>query len=162
MAKYTVTFLLSLLFSLSYSQTCTINKAQLRQSFSLYPSKAQNLAKATLNKDYTQTISFKFPNSTTEIFTTKIIDCPSYVPKGVTISDVKITAIDGLPAGIEFLCDKPECFWEEATFGCVCIKGKPTQAGTYPLTVKVEGIANVLFMPISVGCTLSGYSLNVE
>lgn len=120
------------------------------------------MAKATLQKDYTQTISIKFPNSTTEIFSANIIDCPSYVPRGVTISDVKITAIEGLPAGVEFVCDKPDCFWEEATYGCVCIKGTPAKSGTFPLTVKVEGIANVLFMPISVGCTLTGYSLLVE
>lgn len=152
----------SLLTEKAVSQDCVVDKSKLETTFSLSPSKQENLRPAAQDQEYMQTISFKFPNSTSEILDSDIIDCPSYLIGGVTIRDVKISAMEGLPAGIVYECNSPDCFWEKATYGAVCLKGTPETKGEYNVTVTVEGIANVLFMPMTVGCTLSGYKIVVE
>jgi hypothetical protein len=144
------------------AQNCALNKSGLSEKFSLSPSKSEKLAPAKTGIAYQQTISFKFPSTTTEISETGIINCPSYVPNGVTIRDVEISSIDGLPEGIEYECNSADCYWKEATYGAVCLKGVPATSGIYDLTVIVEGVANVLFLPMTVSCTLKGYTIVVE
>lgn len=153
---------LVLIATFGYSQNCEINKSKLASSFSIFPSKKINLKKAKAGEYYAETISIKFPNNTTEILTTDVIKCPSYIPGGVTIRDIKILNIEGLPTGITINCDKPDCFWEKATYGCVNVEGKSNQKGQFPLIVHVKGIANVLFVPVAVKCVLEGYILMIE
>lgn len=160
--KFLVMVFAVLFINAAHAQQCTLNKAGLSSKFSLSPSKSEKLAPAKQGSAYQQTISFKFPSTTTEISETNIIECPSYVPNGVTIRDVEISSIDGLPKGIEYECNSADCYWKEATYGAVCLKGTPTTSGIYDLTVIVEGVANVLFMPLTVSCTLKGYTIIVE
>lgn len=161
--KIKLVFLFVILYPThGFSQNCEINKVKLQNSFSIFPSKKVNLKKAKTGESYSETISFKFPNNTTEILTSDLIECPSYTPGGVTVKDIKILSIEGLPSGISIKCDKPECFWKEATYGCVNVEGKSNQKGRFPLIVHVKGIANVLYIPIAVKCVLEGYILTIE
>jgi len=160
--KFMLFVIVALISGTANAQNCALNKSGLSEKFSLSPSKSEKLAPAKTGIVYQQTISFKFPSTTTEISETNIIECPSYVPNGVTIRDVEISSIDGLPKGIEYECNSADCYWKEATYGAVCLKGTPTTSGIYDLTVIVEGVANVLFMPLTVSCTLKGYTIVVE
>lgn len=162
MNKWTFCFFLILLFHKSFSQTCEINKTKLLNKFSIYPTKQINFKKAKAGEYNSETISIKFPNSTTEILKSDIIICPSYVPGGVTVKDIEVLSIEGLPKGIELKCETIDCFWKNAEYGCVNIEGKTNQKGNFPITVHVKGIANVLFMPIAVKCILEGYTLIVD
>lgn len=160
--KISLVVFVALISVATKAQNCALDKSGLSSKFSLSPSITEKLATAKQGSTYKQTISFKFPSTTTEISETNIIECPSYVPNGVTIRDVEISSIDGLPKGIEYECNSADCYWKEATYGSVCLKGTPTTSGIYDLTVIVEGVANVLFMPLTVSCTLKGYTIIVE
>ncbi|MDP4664506.1 MAG: hypothetical protein NWS74_12615 [Salibacteraceae bacterium] len=160
--KISLVVFVALISVATKAQNCALDKSGLSEKFSLYPSKSEKLAPAKLGVAYQQTISFKFPSTTSEISETGIINCPSYVPNGVTIRDVEISSIEGLPKGIEYECNSADCYWKEATYGAVCLKGIPVTSGKYDLTVTVEGVANMLFFPMAVSCTLKGYTILVE
>jgi hypothetical protein len=50
--------------------------------------------------------------------------------------------IQGLPLGITYACNPPNCVWKKKTTGCVVLQGTPTAANalqTYPLTMSGKG-----------------------
>lgn len=50
----------------------------------------------------------------------------------------KTSAISGLPVGINYACNPPNCTWKKRTDGCVALSGTPTAANTvktYPLVI---------------------------
>lgn len=164
MNKFFVLFLAGVFLQLEWlnAQSCETIKDSLLATFSMYPNKEMNLKWAQSGEAYQQTISFKFPNSTSEIKETTILDCPPYLPPGVTVRDIKVQKMVGLPEGLTYTCETSDCFWKQAEYGCVTITGTPIEQGEYPIKVYVKGIANVLFMPISVECVLEGYTLVVK
>ena len=55
-----------------------------------------------------------------------------------SVSISRTTAIAGLPTGITYACNPPNCTWKKRTDGCVALSGTPAASNavkTYPLVI---------------------------
>jgi Secretion system C-terminal sorting domain len=86
---------------------------------------------ACINEPYSQSVTFNVP--------------PQITLSGFTLPLTKITvaatgAVTGLPVGLNYSCDPPNCEFLANTLGCMLISGTPTNANTpgdKELTIKV-------------------------
>lgn len=86
---------------------------------------------ACINEPYAQSVTFNVPDMLTF--------------SGITLPLTKITvaatgAVTGLPAGLSYSCDPPNCEFLANTLGCMLISGTPTPnntPGDKELTIKV-------------------------
>ncbi|MDX5404825.1 MAG: T9SS type A sorting domain-containing protein [Bacteroidota bacterium] len=67
-----------------------------------------------------------------------------------TIDSIRIVRLDGLPAGLNYLCDNPRCKWNGGENGCVNIFGttSPQPTGNYFVTVKTYGYVDLGFLGV--------------
>lgn len=73
---------------------------------------------ACINEPYAQSITFNVPDT---------LAIPNFPPVPITtISIATSNAISGLPAGLTYSCDPPNCVFPKNTLGCVLIYGTPT------------------------------------
>jgi hypothetical protein len=78
-------------------------------------------APACINEPYTQSVTFNVPETFTYLGTT--------VP--VTKITVALTgAVTGLPDGLNYSCDPPNCEFNANTLGCMLVSGTPTPNNT--------------------------------
>ena len=49
----------------------------------------------------------------------------------VPVDSLGIVSLTGLPAGMNYACDVPNCTWEGGDNGCIEVSGTPTTLGTY-------------------------------
>jgi hypothetical protein len=79
------------------------------------------------------------------VFTIKVSDTISLLGNRLRLDDVTLAttgAITGLPVGITYACDPPNCTFLKNTTGCAVLKGTTTAPiGNYDLTI--TGKANV-------------------
>lgn len=90
-------------------------------------------------KVYNTNLSFRMPQTTTPVYA---VD--STTPPGLTISEIEILAVEGLPAGLNW---QPNQFIFNPTNqsdGCFRICGTPLQTDSFVLTVRLR--AKVLFI----------------
>lgn len=69
------------------------------------------------------------------VFTVKVADSLTFGGVRLPLDSVRLAtngAIAGLPAGITYSCNPPNCSFEKNTYGCVLLSGTPTAAN--PLT----------------------------
>ncbi len=91
------------------------------------------LPNATQNQPYDQDLTFFMPRN--------FVDQGS--GQNVTLNEITVTQIVGMPAGLAYTCDQPGCHYivTADSRGCVKICGTPTVPGNYNVVVSV--VANV-------------------
>jgi hypothetical protein len=98
---------------------------------------------ACLNEAYSQSVTFNVPDT--------ISNLPG-VPVAIPINNLSIAtanAIVGLPAGLTYSCDPPNCVFPKNTLGCVLIYGTPTgMADTADLSIKVSISSPIFPLPL--------------
>ncbi len=93
----------------------------------------ENLPDGQQGAYYDQDLSFRMPKTTTPV---NAVD--STTPAGLTISQIEIISIEGVPPGLYW---QPSQFVFETaneTDGCVKFCGTPTQSDSFVMTVKVR------------------------
>jgi len=96
----------------------------------IYPIPVQSsLTPGTQGVAYAQTITFIVPIDTTLDLSVLNPLLPNAVNVGVNYQ--KVTAVNGLPTGLNFACDPTNCQWASNSNGCLKISGTPTQGGSF-------------------------------
>ncbi len=81
---------------------------------------------------------------------------PGQPPLNADLSEVIIDEVMGLPPGLDYVCNPPDCIFPDQSQGCVLVSGTPTQAGTYFLTVKSRVGVGVAQLPVDFPGALVG------
>ena len=91
-----------------------------------------------------------------QLFTAVVPDSLSTVFNGAPIEaallSVAVNDITGLPAGITYACEPPDCVFLQETVGCVLFSGTPTEAGDFAPVVQTTVAANIgvdLSLPVN-------------
>lgn len=91
-----------------------------------------------------------------QLFTAVVPDSLSTVFNGMPIDaallSVAVNDITGLPAGITYACEPPDCIFLQETTGCVLFSGTPTVAGDFLPVVETTVSANIgidLSLPVN-------------
>lgn len=79
------------------------------------------------------------------------------------IDSMVMKSIDGLPAGIGYICKDYQCVFLPMVSSCVELIGTPTQGGVFPLKIPVQVFAKVFgSIPVAQPDTLRNYVLTIE
>ncbi len=93
------------------------------------------LAIACINQPYAQSVTIKVPPTFTF----------QGIPIVITNANLATTgAVTGLPTGISYVCDPPNCIFNANTLGCILLTGTPTTASQAPDTVDLKIKANIV------------------
>lgn len=143
----------ALLAASSYAQSCMRDSSLLLKPDSVIisplPYTAKNMVygiwAACIGQPYTQSVTIKVPAAFTYLGTQIPITSASIATTG---------AISGLPTGLTYKCDPPNCVFNSGTLGCILIYGTPSNPAQAPDTVELKITASIstpLFpAPISV------------
>ena len=96
----------------------------------IWPNTTDNFASGEIGVAYEQVIDFKVPTDAGDLD-------PSYA--GIALHDVALLSVNGIPPGLTFACDIPNCTWLAGAQGCASITGTPTTNGTYALDLEIKG-----------------------
>ncbi len=88
-----------------------------------------SLASGDQNVPYSQTITFIVPADTT-IDLSALIGFP-FPAINVSVNFQEVSAINGLPNGLNYACSPANCQWVGGSNGCLKISGTPTEGGTF-------------------------------
>jgi hypothetical protein len=134
--------LLTATLTSSHAQTCVRDSSVLlvdtvfispRPYTANYP--VYGLAAACINQPYTQSVTIKIPATYTFMG----------IPIAITNANIATTnAITGLPAGITYLCDPPNCVFNANTLGCILLYGTPNNPAQAPDTLDLKIKANIV------------------
>jgi Secretion system C-terminal sorting domain len=88
-----------------------------------------SLASGNQGSPYTETFTMVVPADTT-IDLSAQIGIP-FPPISVSVNYQEVTALNGLPNGLNYVCDQASCQWTGGTNGCIKLSGTPTQGGIF-------------------------------
>lgn len=90
------------------------------------------LDNAIAGTPYTQVVFFRVPKDT-------VVDYNG-TPVSVSVQNSKILAMEGIPAGFVYNCNKVNCNFAGGSNGCAVITGTPTlaQVGDYPIKIRIQ------------------------
>ena len=105
----------------------------------VYPSPLPPLNQDTLNPGtlgtaYSQTFTLVVP-ADTMIDLAAISGIPGLPVANVSINYQEVTAISGLPNGLNYACNIGTCQWPGGTAGCIKLSGIPTQSGLFNVSM---------------------------
>jgi len=151
--RKSVLLILAILFTLSFqssAQQC-VRDSSLLMNDTLFVSPAPYTAAnpkyllkvACIGQPYTQSITIKVPSSFTFQGILLNITSASLATTG---------AVTGLPTGLTYSCDPPNCVFNANTLGCVLIKGTPSNPAQAPDTLDLSIKAKVVtaFGPLDI------------
>jgi len=130
--------LLAALFSAA--QTCVRDSSLLTDTVLISPRPytaahpVYGIWAACIGQPYEQSVTIKIP--------------PTYTIQGtaLTLTNASIAtsgAVTGLPTGITYKCDPPNCVFNANTLGCILLYGTPTDPAQAPDTVELKIAATV-------------------
>jgi hypothetical protein len=102
------------------------------------PNQGENIAPGDPGVSYSQTLEFKVPSDTTVTIQGFSVQAD--------IDSVSFDTIMGLPNGLSYQCNDPDCTYDSLETGCIQISGTINDtAGTYEVSVMVTfyGMANL-------------------
>lgn len=90
------------------------------------------LDNAIANIPYTQVVYFRVPKDTILSY--------NGTPVAVSVQNSKILAMEGIPSGFVYNCNKANCNFAGGSNGCAVITGTPTlaQVGDYPIKIRIQ------------------------
>ena len=106
----------------------------------VYPDSATNLSPAYVGQSYSENITIITPNDTDVVY--------NGFPLNVTIDNIELTSVTGLPSNFDYSCDPPNCTFSGGSVECAELFSltDPTinDVGIYPIvfetTTTVSGI----------------------
>lgn len=146
--RKSVLLILAILFAFSFqssAQQC-MRDSSLLMNDTLFVSPAPYTAAnpkyllkvACIGQPYTQSVTIKVPSN--------------FVFQGIALSITSASlaatgAVTGLPTGLSYVCDPPNCVFNANTLGCVLIKGTPSNPAQAPdtLDLSIKAKVNTLF-----------------
>ena len=108
------------LATISYGQ-CSPDTIYQDSIWGIWPNTTDNFASGDIGVAYEQ-----------------VIDLDSNYA-GITLTNVALISVNGIPDGLSFACDITNCTWAGGAQGCASITGTPTTNGTYPLELEIVG-----------------------
>ncbi len=114
------------------AQVCTPDPVALLLGIpGIYPNPAitSSLASGNQGQAYSDRFTIMVPQDTT-IDLSAVIGFP-FPAINVSVNYQEVTAINGLPTGINYTCDLSNCQWGGGVNGCIKLDGTPTQGGTF-------------------------------
>lgn len=117
------------LATISYGQ-CTPDTIYQDSIWGIWPNTTDNFAPGDIGVSYEQVINFKVPTDAGDLDS-------NYA--GITLTNVALISVNGIPDGLSFACDITNCTWPGGAQGCASITGTPTTNGTYPLELEIVG-----------------------
>ena len=101
------------------------------------------LAPACIGQVYAQSVTIEVPSVFVYLGTSISLNSASIATSG---------AISGLPSGITYLCDPPNCVFNANTLGCILLYGTPNNPAQAPDTTDlvINATANTSFGPIPI------------
>lgn len=81
---------------------------------------------------YSQVVYFRVPKDTVLNY--------NGTPVAVSVQNSKILAMEGIPSGFVYNCNKVNCNFAGGSNGCAVISGTPTlaQVGDYPIKIRIQ------------------------
>jgi Secretion system C-terminal sorting domain len=138
------------IFSISFlsSQTCVRDSSLLVSGNLVSPTPYNpttnpviGTAPACISEPYFQSVTLNVK----EMFTLSGITAPLD-----SITMTTTNALTGLPVGLSYVCDPPNCHFKKNSLGCISIKGTPTAAnapGDYALSIALKVYSP--FLPVA-------------
>jgi len=134
----------ALVFAVSFTslqaQSCDPDPMLADSTAGVYPlpdsigSLTSSLNSGCVGMAYEQLFTAVVPDSLSTVFNGTMIDAELL---SVTVDD-----ITGLPTGITYACDPPDCIFLQDTIGCVVFSGTPTTAGDFLPIVETTASIN--------------------
>lgn len=117
------------IYSLVHSQ-CVPDAQYSDSTWGIWPDTAENFISGNSGTYYEQIVNFKLPSDAGALD-------PNFI--NTPLSNVSLISVDGIPPGISFSCNTPDCSWLGGEQGCATISGIPTTNGTYQIELKILG-----------------------
>lgn len=165
MKKLSTLLVASVLSAASFAQTCTPDALFIAIGLpGIYPLPTSPLPDGTATLSYQNgagvTLSLLTSNQSLDpaTFAAFFPNFPVTIPPGVigiTINQMSVVSIDGLPAGMSYVCLHPGCESVPASQNCIKISGTPTTPGDYTVKLNThlagifEGTVPVIGTPYS-------------
>jgi hypothetical protein len=118
--------------NMAHAQVCTPDPVALLLGIpGIYPNPAitSSLTSGNQGQAYSDRFTIMVPQDTT-IDLSAVIGFP-FPAISVSVNYQEVTAITGLPTGLNYTCDITNCQWGGGVNGCIKIDGTPTQGGTF-------------------------------
>jgi hypothetical protein len=118
--------------NVAHAQVCTPDPTALFLGIpGIYPNPAitSNLTAGNQGQAYSETMTIMVPQDTT-IDLSAFIGFP-FPAISVSVNFQEVTAITGLPTGLNYTCDLSNCQWGGGVNGCIKLDGTPTQGGSF-------------------------------
>ena len=112
MKKLLLLFFTFCLFTLSSNAQCTPDPLYFDSIYGAWPDTVTNFVPGQVGVPYTQILDFKLPSDAGAID-------PAYA--GVPVDSAVLTAVSGLPPGLSYLCNTPNCTWYGGDQGCASL-----------------------------------------
>ena len=97
----------------------------------IYPDTATGLSNAVVGQAYTELITIIAPLDTS-------VDYPPFGTIGVTVDNIDLTNVTGLPANFDYQCNPPNCSFPGGAASCAILYSTSnpdaSQVGIYPIT----------------------------
>lgn len=135
------------------AQSCTPGANFVDSTFGVWPDTVQNLPPASVNVFYSTDINFKAPADAGDV--------PGSPASGA-IESFTVSSVTGLPSGINYSCNNPNCTYVGGNNGCANVYGTPTQTGVFDITISIDAQVNIGFgIVVPYSQAFSGYKIVV-
>ena len=156
--------LLSLTFAVFTSnnigaQSCTPGTNFADSLYGVWPSPSVGFPMATVNVAYSTDINFKVPDAIDDELVAVVPDAA--LLNGNAIISFKLLNVSGLPAGITYACNLPNCEYLGGANGCARLQGTPSSVGSYPVVLEVSVLIESFIGNIPLAIPFDGYTIEV-
>jgi hypothetical protein len=135
------------------AQSCIPGANFVDSTFGVWPDTVQNLPPAVVNAFYSTDLNFKAPADAGDV--------PGSPASGA-IESFTVSSVAGLPSGVNYSCNAPNCTYVGGDNGCANVYGTPTQTGVFNITISIDAQVNVGFgIIIPYSQSFSGYKIVV-
>ena len=135
------------------AQSCIPGANFVDSTFGVWPDTVQNLPPAVVNVFYSTDLNFKAPADAGDV--------PGSPASGA-IESFTVSSVSGLPSGINYSCNTPNCTYVGGNNGCANVYGTPTQTGVFDITISIDAQVNIGFgIIVPYSQAFSGYKIVV-
>ncbi|MCC6723885.1 MAG: T9SS type A sorting domain-containing protein [Saprospiraceae bacterium] len=149
MTRFLLAFCLSAFASMLAAQNCNPDLTYADSTAGVYPKPYEPTL--TPNGGITECAVIGQPFEFT--FTIVINDTLTYSGLSFPLDSVLVTSVSGLPQGVNYTCDPPNCHFLGNTIGCAKLSGVPTSGntpGAYDLLIGGSAYVNGSVFPLPI------------
>ena len=143
----------SVIVNVPVQSPCVPDAIYSDSTWGIWPDTAQNFISGNSGTYYEQIVNFKIPTDAGDLI-------PSFA--GYDVDSVSLISVDGIPPGISFSCNPPNCTWLGGEQGCATISGIPTKDSTYQIELKILGCGSLLAFPLCDSAEFSNYVIQIN